>query len=1328
MVNAPVIKGYEVIKPAKAGGLSQSWVVRQRKTLRMAFLKVYQGDELRHPDARNQFVADLSSITRLSHHGVLRVYEVWQADDACYVTTEYAACPQASETGPLPARQALLIITQVAKTLRRLWRETGLAHGGLNPGNLFIPESGTVKIADFGIVRALGRANRQSGAIIGSPHYMAPEQARGGPVDIRTDIYALGATLVYLLSGHPPFRDSSMEELMQKKWSERGDDIDVTDLAVSPAMKSLIGKMMAHDPNQRHADWDTLIKDLTATQHKATEPTKGPQKIMLAKKPKHTMAVAKPLTAQGSTLAEYRQRSLRAAHSRRDSIIGALFAILLVGIGIYGYYYTTSSPPLVLNQPARTNRDTPIATTLPADLELAVVAPDATAAPTLTAADAAAAEPNTDPVPIAQEAPETPAGPDILANSADLRDRIVWQAGKLNGVPTTIEQGLVRGEYAKLFDAETVVHIRKAEDIIQQIARGQTHIFHINALGKQDMVLKLAVSCDSRRSDDPLPGRCDFENRRMQIWFNNERIWWRWIPAGYTIIEAYIPASLIESADNLLTIENEVEPLCIDAVWLERPGAGPRLVAALQEGQLSSEEDAQFASVCAISLPAPSTDTDRTLTIKAARQLQSDIDSLTAVKPPRTVDEAIGNASALKATEGMINALWEPAQAVEREWQQAIGNALRRRMLPVVQIDAALQGPSVVWELWAQRFGPFVGQWVLRGTASNLAMAEALLRTRIPDADVVWDLPLNEAIGQGLQPTLFRHCSGYWGNRTDRQAGTLRLTTWAHDPEAQEPFAHWLLLSSPYGDWRGRVVQRKHAAMLSEAMLQWWMSGGSKLIIPGAEPGGIFFPEGAGKPTCTWDAVKLLFKMGDGMGKRTICNVLPSDGAKAWADTYWIASNDRSSRTAKCAIYSSKRDQGRTANIRVPVPWTGRTVCTVSAVQLHDKETDPELLAQNQLILESRGQRENGEETNGYIDFSLTLASINLFEFRPADQPSAPPRKIVLQGTVGRVPPLVSDLFTASESPLSSSLFMHPLRTPLHFVDCLSDSWRHDQSKADATPGRLNAWRLDAPDSTIYAKPVDNVVPWNAQSTRMTSLQPDSNAPAGLQTARLHWDAAKLADAKAVSFWIRAESSGGSEQQSQAGSSPYSTIILGTDSKRQRVRLKRGVWQLLMVRTEYLKNESGTLPKWLTLWRDPSVMGGETFEFNGFLAVSDTPYVTEGYAKFNEDFTELRFLLRGEAGKPGHWHCRLPFPVHIEEMAAINRSTQATAHQAGKEVFPFSFTYHQNAQIIEIASEALPPIDTVPDSPETRTFLNMFPSVERSRSSGLAMLRCKIQK
>lgn len=146
IINSPTVPGYNIIKRIDAGSMAQGWVVRQRKSLRMAILKVYQCEEFKSHDARSQFLSDLEPLVDLNSKGSLAIYKVWQSEDSCSVLTEYTDAPRANDIirgqGPLLLLKAIAIAMQIARTLADLWNTTGIPHGGLKPGSVFISESG----------------------------------------------------------------------------------------------------------------------------------------------------------------------------------------------------------------------------------------------------------------------------------------------------------------------------------------------------------------------------------------------------------------------------------------------------------------------------------------------------------------------------------------------------------------------------------------------------------------------------------------------------------------------------------------------------------------------------------------------------------------------------------------------------------------------------------------------------------------------------------------------------------------------------------------------------------------------------------------------------------------------------------------------------------------------------------------------------------------------------------------------------------------------------------------------------------------------------------
>lgn len=209
---------------------------------------------------------------RLEHAHVVRMLDHGTAaDGTLFIVLEYISGGDLRDLidarGPLPETAALTLVRQVADGLESA-HALGLMHRDIKPGNVFITASGTAKLADFGLARAEDNAHTQltgAGDLLGSPAYMAPERIDGGVdgVDIRSDIYSLGALLFYLLAGRAPYLGSNPEVLHQHRTAEIP-DIRRHAPATSAATVAIIQRCLAKRPAERYATPAALRDQLTA--------------------------------------------------------------------------------------------------------------------------------------------------------------------------------------------------------------------------------------------------------------------------------------------------------------------------------------------------------------------------------------------------------------------------------------------------------------------------------------------------------------------------------------------------------------------------------------------------------------------------------------------------------------------------------------------------------------------------------------------------------------------------------------------------------------------------------------------------------------------------------------------------------------------------------------------------------------------------------------------------------------------------------------------------------------------------------------------------------
>jgi eukaryotic-like serine/threonine-protein kinase len=264
----PRVDGYEILDVLGSGGMGVVYKARQVALDRPVALKMVLAGAGAGPDERGRFKDEAEAVARLQHPNIVQIYEVGEQDGCPYLALEFVSGGTLSQQlggAPLPPRRAAQLLRELAAAVHHAHRR-GVLHRDLKPANVLLTPEGTPKIADFGLAKRLDAegGRTETGAVLGSPSYMAPEQADGRTraVTTATDVYALGAILYELLTGRPPFLGASLLDTLDQVRTH--DPVPPRELqpAVPRDLETVCLKCLEKEPGRRYESAEALAHDL----------------------------------------------------------------------------------------------------------------------------------------------------------------------------------------------------------------------------------------------------------------------------------------------------------------------------------------------------------------------------------------------------------------------------------------------------------------------------------------------------------------------------------------------------------------------------------------------------------------------------------------------------------------------------------------------------------------------------------------------------------------------------------------------------------------------------------------------------------------------------------------------------------------------------------------------------------------------------------------------------------------------------------------------------------------------------------------------------------
>jgi serine/threonine protein kinase/WD40 repeat protein len=339
---------YRLIKEIARGGVGVLYLVEHRITGRHEALKVMNPNLAERPDVQERFIREIQACAKLDHRNIVRTHSAFREARLLGMVMEYAPGMNlkdvVNKVGAIDSLEAIDYVTQAAEGLQHAF-EKNLIHRDIKPSNLMLTRDGKedrIKILDFGLVRSTSDISNASdmtvdGRILGTVEFMAPEQAlNASQADIRSDIYSLGCTLFFLLTGKPPFSTGNALATLNAHQNQPIPKLSAQLPAIRPEVQVVLEKMMAKQPEHRFQSPRQLVHALDALRSSLLNVSPTPQAVS---KSTPTKRVANPATQSVLNSLSPSQSKSKPKHKSLQSRLLSSLTIVLPTIALGGLVY-----------------------------------------------------------------------------------------------------------------------------------------------------------------------------------------------------------------------------------------------------------------------------------------------------------------------------------------------------------------------------------------------------------------------------------------------------------------------------------------------------------------------------------------------------------------------------------------------------------------------------------------------------------------------------------------------------------------------------------------------------------------------------------------------------------------------------------------------------------------------------------------------------------------------------------------------------------------------------------------------------------------------------